>query len=122
MSNNSLKQLKHRVKMGRIKEVEDKSGDIIRSFCPIKEAWAEIKPLPLTHYLPLGVSNESNPRHAKCFFKVKIRANVFAKGRQEEINALMFNDKILNNLYGFHLNANDTYLEGLFYDQGRGSE
>ncbi len=119
MSKDFLKRLRHRVKIGRIKEVEDEKGDIIQSFFFIKEVWADIKPITLTHYLPLGVSNESNPRQAKCFFKVKIRANAFAKGRHEEINALIWNNKILNNFYNFNLDACNTYVEGLFYDQGQ---
>jgi len=114
-----ISRLTHRIKMGRLKERENENGDIISAFQCIKEAWAEIKPLPLTNYSSFGVSNEGNLRNTKNVYAVKIRVNVFSRGIHESVNAIAWKYKILTNFSYLRLDKTGFFLEGLFYDQGR---
>lgn len=120
MIDKEIGKLKHRIKIGRLKEIEDENGDLKHDFSSHKEVWAEIKPLPLTNSLPFRLSNESNPRSIKNVYLVKIRRNVISGGRHEAINAIVWKYKILTNFYSFRSDVSGFFLEGLFYDQGRG--
>jgi hypothetical protein len=120
MIDKEIGKLKHRIKIGRLKKTEDVNGGLKHDFNSFKEVWAEIKPLPLTNSLPFRLSNESNPRNIKNVYLIKIRENVISGGRHEAINAIVWKYKILTNFYSFRSDASGNFLEGLFYDQGRG--
>lgn len=119
MIDKEISELKHRIKIGRLKEIEDDNGDLKQDFNAFLDVWAEIKPFSLTHSLPFKFSNESNPRNIKNVYLVKIRKNVISGARHEAINAILWKYKILTNFYFLRSDASGRFLEGLFYDQGR---
>ena len=119
MIDEDIGKLKYRIKIGRLRESEDEAGGVKRNFDSFKDVWAEIRPLSLTNSSYIGGSNESNLRNIKNVYLIKIRKNVFSRGRHEAINAIVWKYKILTNFYCLRPDKTDNFLEGLFYDQGQ---
>jgi hypothetical protein len=118
MAVKQLQRLKHRVKVGRWIEKEDEEGSLKRSFFYIKTIWADINSVLLTNSLPFGVLNERYQGSAKALFKIRMRENCLLRKEQKEVNAMVYEDKILNNFYQFQPAKECDYLECYFYDLG----
>ena len=119
MIDKDIERFKHRVKLGRFREFEDKEGVLQSEFKPIKEVWAEIKPVPLTVNMSFEDAVQNHKKCPKSTFFIKIRKNVISGGRHGVINALVWEYKILTNFYSFRQDASGKFLEGLFCEQGR---
>jgi hypothetical protein len=119
MKDNDIEKMKHRIKIGLFKEVENENGDLICDFNPVKDVWAEINPLPLVSASPFGKYGEMNKNCLKNTYFIKIRKNVLSRGRHESINAIVWKYKILTNFYCLRPDKTGIFLEGLFYDHGR---
>ena len=120
MNDGSTNSLRHRIKLGRYSESENDEGVLKRHFKPVKEVWAEIKPIPQNYYFRTESVHESNLNGKKNVYKIKIRKNVLSKGRHEQINAILWKYKILTNFYNLRPDETEIFLEGVFCEQGSG--
>ncbi|MDP3372564.1 MAG: hypothetical protein Q8S21_06745 [Candidatus Paracaedibacteraceae bacterium] len=124
MNDGSVNTLRHRIKLGRYSESENDEGALKRHFKPIKDAWAEIKPVSQNYYFRNESVHESNlnayKNGKKNAYKIKIRKNVVSKGRHEQINAILWKYKILTNFYNLRPDETEIFLEGVFCEQGSG--
>jgi hypothetical protein len=115
MSNKMIKRLRYRLKFGKCSEIEDANCEIKRSFCHMATIWGSVVSHPLTNSLPFSLSNDSEFKKNKVIYKVRIRVNSLSLVVQQEMNAILWKDKILINFYKFLPDLSENYLEGLFY-------